>query len=88
MKTTIEFPDATFRLAKTIAAARGTTLKQFITEALEERIRYSTQDIENIDLSPPWMAGFGALADLAAENHRVLQLVEEEFERVSPDDLA
>ena len=35
---------------------------------------------------PPWMAGFGALADLAGENRRVLELIEEEFERPTPED--
>ena len=38
MKTTIELPDATFRQAKVLAAARGTTLKQFFTEALDEKL--------------------------------------------------
>ena len=35
MKTTIDLPDATFRQVKTVAAARGMTLKRFLTEALE-----------------------------------------------------
>ena len=30
------------------------------------------------------MAGFGALSDLREENRRVLGLIEEEFERLSP----
>ena len=34
------------------------------------------------------MAGFGALADLADENRRVLELIEEEFERLPPKDSA
>lgn len=32
-------------------------------------------------VEPPWMAGFGVLADLADENRRVLAAIEEEFER-------
>ena len=34
------------------------------------------------------MAGFGALSDLADENRRVLDIIEAEFERVSPEDAA
>ena len=33
------------------------------------------------------MAGFGALSDIAEENRYVLDLIEEEFERLSPEDL-
>ena len=34
------------------------------------------------------MAGFGALSNLAAENRRVLDIIENEFERLSPEDAA
>ena len=37
---------------------------------------------------PPWMTGFGALSDLADENRLVLDAIEEEFERLSPEDAA
>ncbi len=37
---------------------------------------------------PPWMAGFGALADLSEENRRVLDLVDGEFEKIDPEDAA
>ena len=33
------------------------------------------------------MAGFGALSDLAGENRRVLAAIEEEFERLEPEDI-
>ena len=39
MKTTIDLPDAVFRQARAIAAARGVTLRRFFTEALEEELR-------------------------------------------------
>ena len=32
------------------------------------------------------MAGFGALSDLADENRRVLAIIENEFESLSPED--
>ena len=87
MKTTIDLPDGTFRLAKSIAAARGMTLKRFFTEALEERVRRCTAENRNDREAPPWMAGFGALADIGEENRRVLRLIEEEFETLSPRNL-
>lgn len=88
MKTTIELPDAMFRQAKALAAARGVTLRQLFTEALEEEIRRWTRRNRAGDAEPPWMAGFGTLSDLSDENRRVLALIEEEFERLSPEDLA
>ena len=33
------------------------------------------------------MAGFGALSDIRDENRRVLELIEDEFERLSPEDV-
>ena len=87
MKTTIDLPDATFRRAKAMAAASGITLKRFFTEALAERLRRCTAETRNKGVEPPWMAGFGALSDIADENRHVLQLIEEEFERISPEDL-
>lgn len=86
MKTTIDLPDVTFRQAKTAAAANGMTLKQFFTEALEDRLHRSGL-ASATGVEPPWMAGFGALSDIADENRRVLETIEEEFERLSADDL-
>ena len=34
------------------------------------------------------MAGFGALSDLSDENRRILEAIEMEFERLSPEDVA
>ncbi|MCY4613964.1 MAG: hypothetical protein OXB94_10145 [Nitrospira sp.] len=82
MKTTIELPDATFRQAKALAAGRGMTLKRFFTEALEEQFRRCSGNTE-----APWMAGFGALSDLSDENRRVLTVIEQEFETLSPEDI-
>lgn len=87
MKTTLELPDAMFRNAKALAAARGVTLKRFFTEALEAQLRRYGSEDRSGGSEPPWMAGFGALSDLAGENRRVLDAIEEEFERFTPEDL-
>ena len=88
MRTTIDLPDAVFRQAKTLAAARGVTLRRFFTEALEEQLRRCAGGNRAGTERPPWMAGFGALSDLTDEHRRVLDTIEEEFERLVPEDLA
>ena len=87
MKTTIDLPEATFRQAKAMAAARGMTLKRFFTEGIKEQLRRCTVETRNEGVEPPWMAGFGALSDIADENRHVINLIEEEFERLSPEDI-
>ena len=88
MKTTIELPDAIFRQAKALAAARGVTLRPLLTKALEDRLRRHTHRERADNTEPPWMAGFGALSDLSDENRCILEFIEGEFERLSPEDLA
>lgn len=87
MKTTVELPDATFRQAKVLAASQGMTFKQFFTEAVEARLRRYNREAADRKIEPPWMAGFGVLADLADENRRILRVIEEEFERLDSEDL-
>ena len=88
MKTTIELPDAVFRQAKILAAARGITLKRLFIEALEEQFRRCASELGTRESEAPWMDGFGALSDLSDENRHVLQVIEQEFETLAPEDLA
>ena len=88
VKTTIELPDAAFRQAKAFAASRGMTLKQFFTAALEDKLRRCTDDAAGRQHEAPWMAGFGALADLSVEHRRVGKAIAEEFETLAPEDVA
>ena len=64
------------------------TVKRFSTEAPQGNLRRNASGGGTGDEEPPWMAGFGALSDLAAENRRVLALIEDEFERLPPEDAA
>ena len=84
MKAVIELPEPAHRQAEILAAGRGMTLKQFFTEALEEKLRRCVG--EDSSREAPWMAGFGELSDLADENRRVLGVIEEEFGTLAPDD--
>ena len=76
MKTTLEIPDPVFRKAKAKAAERGIPLRQFVTEAMEEKLA-SGGSREG----KPWMKGFGELRHLHDETARISQIIEQEFER-------
>ncbi len=89
MKTTVDIPDITFRQVKTIAAARGVTMKSIIGQALDEWVQRAAPApgkpvAEGSD--PPWMEGFGELAHLGDEHRRILALIEDEFGQVTPQD--
>ena len=80
MKTTLEIPDAIFRKAKAKAAEQGIPLRQFVTEAVEEKLKTSGSE------SKPWMQVLGELRHLKKENARIDRIIEEEFEQIEPDD--
>ena len=83
MKTTLEIPDPIFRQAKARAGALGMPLREFITEAVKEKL--STRGIEE---SKPWRECAGELAHLHDESMRIQQIIEEEFEQIEPEDVA
>lgn len=87
MKTTIEIPSTTFRRAKTLAAAKGITLKQLVTEAIEERLRDGSKRAKTKELA--WMKLYGAFAKsskMRRETRRIQKLIDREFERINPED--
>ena len=80
MKTTLEIPDAVFRRAKSKAAERGIPIRQFVTEAVEDKLRGAGGVGEK-----PWMKHLGKLKDLRNETERVNKVIEEAFEKVDPE---
>jgi hypothetical protein len=87
MKTTVELPDALFRQAKARAASSGVTLKSFLTEALEARLACSAGS----GGAKPWMNVFAGLrrnGAFQAETARINAVIEDEFERIEPEDVA
>jgi len=80
MKTTLEIPDGIFRRAKSAAAQRGIPLREFITEAVRDKLTGHNA------AEKPWMAGFGKLRHLRKDNARVNHLIEEEFEQLEAED--
>ena len=84
MKTTLELPDPLFRKAKATAAARGQSLKDFVTDALREKLTPTAKGSGTPQ--PEWMHGFGKLRRLRRETARVQSAIDEEFEVIEPED--
>jgi hypothetical protein len=79
VKTTLEIPDAVFRRAKAKAAEQGVPLRQFVTEAVEEKLKSN-------EVAKPWMKMAGKLRHLKHETARINKIIEEEFEQIEPED--
>jgi hypothetical protein len=78
VKTTLEIPDLLFRRAKSVAAERGIALRQFITEAIQEKLRTTSED-------KPWMKHFGELKPLHNERKQVDKRVDQAFEQIDAE---
>lgn len=83
MKTTLEIPDPIFRRAKAKAAERQIPLRQFITEAVSEKLESKPSDARSERMK--WA---GRLRHLRRETARINAIIEEEFERIEPEDWA
>lgn len=81
MKTTLEMPDFLFRRAKSIAAERGISLRQLVTEALQDKLNLTGRS-----RSHPWMKHMGKLKHLRRETERIDRRIEESFEQVDRED--
>ena len=86
MKTTLEIPDLLFRKAKSKAAERGQTLRQLVTEALQEKLGANTGTAGPGE--PEWMRGFGKLRRLRRETRRVQARIDAQFGGIEPEDRA
>ncbi len=77
MKTTLEIPDTIFRQAKSKAAERGIPLRQFVTEAVADKLKTSPAASQK-----RWMKHMGQLKDLRKETQRINKVIEEVFGEV------
>ncbi len=77
MKTTLEIPDFLFRRAKSVAAERGILLRQFVTEAVQEKLRIAPHE-------KPWTKHLGRLKHLRKNKERkqIEERVEQAFEQI------
>jgi hypothetical protein len=80
VKTTLEIPDAIFRRAKAKAAERGIPLRQFVTEAVQDKLKAEAPP------EKPWVKLMGKLSHLHEETERINKIIEEECERIDPED--
>ena len=79
MKTTVDLPGSLLREAKAVAARQGQTLRDFVTEAMNEKLHAHAAPGEK-----PWMKHFGALSKLRKESRRIEKVIEKEFEAIEP----
>ena len=84
MKTTLEIPDLLFRKAKSIAAERGQSLEDFVTEALQDKL--APKPGLPAARGPEWMQGFGKLKRLSKETRRVQAAIDQAFEVIELED--
>ena len=77
MKTTLRIPDTVLRRARSVAAGRGISLSQFVTEAVREKLGGSSKSADK-----PRMKSFGKLRHLRKETARINRLIEDEFDQI------
>jgi hypothetical protein len=80
VKTTLEIPDTVFRRAKSKAAEQGKPLRQFVTEAVEDKLKAAPAGGQK-----PWMKHIGKLKDLRKETERINRVIEDSFEDIDPE---
>lgn len=83
MKTTLEIPDAIFRRAKAKAAENRIPLRQFVSEAVADKL-----DAKPSAGSKAKIALAGKLRHLRKETIRISGLIEREFEKIEPEEWA
>ena len=85
MKTTIEIPDHLYREAKARAALRGTPLREFVSEALAEKLARGNSGITGADGMPRWPV---PPLDISPDEAAVIdRAIEDAFEQIEPEDL-
>jgi len=81
VKTTLEIPDSLFRRAKAKAAESGIPLRQFVTDAVAEKLRS-----RSCPTKKPWLALVGELRHLHKETARIDAVIAKEFETIDPEE--
>ena len=81
MKTTMEIPDAIFRRAKAMAAGQRIPLRQFVSEAVAEKLEARSPARQEARMKLA-----GSLRHLRKETARINTLIEREFETIEPEE--
>ena len=77
MKTKRAIPDTIFWRAKSAAVARGVPFREFVSEAVKDKLAPKTRAGVR-----PWMKLVGKLKHLHAETRRINRLIEEDSEKI------
>jgi hypothetical protein len=80
MKTTLEIPDRLFRRTKSAAAEDGIPLREFVTEAVREKLAARAKVV-----SRPWLKCMGKLKHLHKETERINRLIEAHSEKIDQE---
>jgi hypothetical protein len=80
MKTTLEIPNGIFRRAKSAAAHRGVPLREFVTQAVREKLAAGSASTAR-----PWVKHMGKLKHLHAETGRINRLIEADSEKIDAE---
>ena len=83
MKTTLEIPNVIFKKAKVTASRRGVPLREFITEAIIDKLHERSRGVSSI---PSWKKLFGKFksASSRAETKKIQAVVDREFSKADP----
>jgi hypothetical protein len=82
MKAPLELPDPLFRKAKATVAERSQLLKDFVANAVREKLNTNRAEMTE----PAWMSGFGKLKQLHKTTVCVHLIVDQEFDVIEPED--
>ncbi|MCB1079529.1 MAG: hypothetical protein KDM64_17050 [Verrucomicrobiae bacterium] len=85
MKTTLELPDSLLKDATASAAAKGCSLSDYLTEAVQDKLDREREKVAAT--SPEWMNFFGAFANTPEsreETSRIQSVIEAEFGQTDP----
>ena len=77
----MEIPDPIFRRAKSKAAERGIPFREFVTEAVTDKLAADSKPADK-----PWVKLAGGLKHLHKETNRINRIIEEEFEQIDAED--
>ncbi len=84
MKITLELPDQVLRKVKTTAAEHGQSVKEFVAEALRDKlVQHGGRACAD---TRRWVQGFGKLRRLHKETLRVQSVIDREFEVLELED--
>ncbi len=81
MKTTMDLPDTLFTTLKITVASEGISMKEFLTQAIEMRLKLRPEPVEKL-----WLKAFGGLKDIHRENRKLDRLIADEFGKVDAED--